>query len=64
MQRIGRPPVGKGVLGVAFDPSGALLLDDLTAHPAAVGFPEHHPPMRAFLGVPIMVRGDVLAACI
>ncbi len=28
-------------------------------HPAAVGFPEHHPPMRAFLGVPITIRGKV-----
>ena len=32
---------------------------NLTAHPAAVGFPEHHPPMRAFLAVPITIRGTV-----
>jgi signal transduction histidine kinase len=35
----------------------ALRLDDLTAHPAAVGFPEHHPNMRGFLAVPITIRG-------
>ena len=53
---IGHLPVGKGVLGVLLDHPEPLLLDDLGAHPAAVGFPEHHPPMGAFLGVPITVR--------
>lgn len=54
--RIGHLPVGKGVLGVLLDEPQPLRLDDLTAHPAAVGFPEHHPPMRALLGVPITIR--------
>ena len=53
---IGHPPVGKGMLGVPID-DAALRLDDLTAHPASVGFPEHHPPMKAFVGVPITIRG-------
>jgi signal transduction histidine kinase len=58
-QRIGPLPVGKGVLSLSFLDPPALRLDDLTAHPAAVGFPQHHPPMRAFLGVPITIRGTV-----
>jgi signal transduction histidine kinase len=62
VRRIGNLPVGKGVLGVRLDPYAALCLDDLTAHPAAVGFPEHHPPMRAFLGVPITIRGNVFGS--
>ena len=53
---IGHLPVGKGLLGSPFD-DAALRLDDLTAHPASVGFPEHHPPMKAFVGVPITIRG-------
>ena len=53
---IGHLPVGKGLLGVPID-DAALRLDDLTAHPASVGFPEHHPPMKAFVGVPITIRG-------
>ena len=59
VQRIGGSPVGKGILGVVLDQASALRLDDLTAHPAAVGFPENYPAMRAFLGVPIVVRGSM-----
>jgi signal transduction histidine kinase len=57
VRRIGHLPVGKGVLGVPLLETPALRTEDLTAHPAAVGFPEHHPPMHAFLGVPITIRG-------
>lgn len=57
--RIGRLPVGKGVLGVLLDRAEPLRVDDLTQHAEAVGFPEHHPPMRAFLGMPITIRGEV-----
>jgi signal transduction histidine kinase len=62
VRRIGHLPVGKGVLGVSLVETPALRLDDLSTHPAAVGFPEHHPPMRAFLGVPITVRGIVFGS--
>lgn len=55
-ERIGHLPVGNGVLGVLLDHPEPLRLDDLGSHPAAVGFPEHHPPMGAFLGVPITIR--------
>jgi len=59
VRRVGRLPAGKGVLGLLLNRSEPLRLGDLTEHPAAVGFPEHHPPMRAFLGVPITIRGNV-----
>lgn len=62
VREIGHLPVGKGVLGVVLEPTGVLRLDDLSAHPAAVGFPAHHPPMRAFLGVPITIRGSVFGS--
>ncbi len=61
-REIGHLPVGKGVLGVVLEPTGVLRLDDLTQHPAAAGFPAHHPPMRAFLGVPITIRGSVFGS--
>jgi signal transduction histidine kinase len=58
-QRIGPLPVGKGVLSLSLLDTPALRLDDLTKYPAAVGFPQHHPPMKAFLGVPITIRGAI-----
>jgi len=57
--QIGHLPVGKGVLGLLVNRAEVLRVDDLSQHPAAVGFPEYHPPMRAFLGVPILIRGQV-----
>ncbi|WP_197502645.1 GAF domain-containing sensor histidine kinase [Mycobacterium scrofulaceum] len=57
--RIGHLPFGKGLLSLSLLDMPALRLADLTTHPSAVGFPEHHPPMRAFLAVPITIRGTV-----
>ncbi|MGL6278099.1 MAG: GAF domain-containing sensor histidine kinase [Gaiella sp.] len=54
---IGTPPTGRGVLGVLIRDARPLRLHDLTADPRGVGFPPGHPPMRTFLGVPIMLRG-------
>lgn len=55
--RIGPLPTGHGVLGVVIEESTPLRLDRLADHPSSVGFPEHHPTMDTFLGVPIRVRG-------
>lgn len=59
VRRIGHLPVGKGLLSLSLLDTPALRMDDLTTHHAAVGFPENHPPMRAFLAVPITIRGTV-----
>jgi signal transduction histidine kinase len=55
--RIGDPPLGRGILGVLIRDARPLRLHDLSADPRSVGFPPHHPMMRTFLGVPIMLRG-------
>ncbi|WP_369027953.1 GAF domain-containing protein, partial [Nocardia farcinica] len=60
--RIGRLPAGHGVLGAVFAQPTPLRLDDLTEHPASVGFPAHHPPMRSFLGVPVRIRDEVFGS--
>jgi signal transduction histidine kinase len=51
---IGRLPEGRGVLGLLVTDPRPLRVDDIRSHPASVGFPPHHPPMRSFLGVPII----------
>lgn len=57
--RIGALPAGKGLLGVLLQGTETLRLDDLSEHPESGGFPAEHPPMRAFLGVPITIRDAV-----
>ena len=54
---IGDLPRGRGILGVLIEDARPLRLDDLMHDPRAVGFPPNHPPMRSFLGVPVMTRG-------
>ena len=55
--QIGDPPHGRGILGVLIQDARPLRLHDLTQDPRSVGFPPGHPPMRTFLGVPILLRG-------
>jgi len=54
--RIGDLPHGHGILGLIIDGDQPVRLDDLRHHPDRFGFPEGHPPMRSFLGVPIRIR--------
>ncbi len=56
-RKIGEPPKGRGVLGLIIKEGKPLRLKDVTKHPKAYGFPPHHPVMRSFLGVPIIVNG-------
>ncbi|TQJ92136.1 histidine kinase [Streptomyces sp. SLBN-31] len=56
---IGRPPRGRGILGELIRHPVPLRLTDRTRHPGSLRLPEHHPPMRGFLGVPIRVRDEV-----
>jgi signal transduction histidine kinase len=57
IEEIGPFPTGKGVLGVLIHDPRPLRLHDLMTDPRAVGFPVNHPPMRTFLGVPVLLRG-------
>ena len=56
---IGDLPRGRGLLGVLISDPQPLRLTDVGSHPASYGFPIDHPPMRSFLGVPVIVRGEV-----
>ena len=54
---IGDLPRGRGLLGVLIRDTQTLRLHDIADDPRSVGFPRHHPPMKTFLGVPILLRG-------
>ena len=58
-EQIGDLPSGRGILGLLVAHPVPIRLDDLAKHPASVGFPEGHPSMGTFLGVPVRVRGEV-----
>ena len=57
--RIGHPPEGKGLLGALIDDPRPIRLHEMSEDIRSVGFPEGHPPMSTFLGVPVRVRGVV-----
>ena len=51
---IGDPPVGEGVLGLLIEDPRPYRLANVADHPRSIGFPANHPPMKSFLGVPIV----------
>ena len=55
--RIGELPRGRGILGALITDARSLRLESIADDPRSVGFPPQHPPMRGFLGVPILLRG-------
>ena len=54
---IGELPRGRGLLGVLIRETEPVRLHDIADDPRSVGFPRNHPPMKTFLGVPIVLRG-------
>src|SRR5919109_293254 len=54
---IGELPRGRGILGVLIREHRPLRLRDIADDSRSVGFPRNHPPMKTFLGVPILLRG-------
>jgi signal transduction histidine kinase len=59
MALIDHLPVGHGLIGAIMRERKSIRLEHMQADPRSVGFPENHPQMTSFLGVPILV-GDQL----
>jgi signal transduction histidine kinase len=57
--QIGELPSGHGVLGLLIDEPHPIRLAEIADHPASFGFPPNHPSMHTFLGVPVLIRGEV-----
>ena len=60
IERLKVLPKGLGLLGYMNEIREPLRLADISSHPNSVGFPEDHPPMKTFLGMPIRHRGEHL----
>jgi signal transduction histidine kinase len=50
---IDHPPVGRGLLGEVITAHGPTLAAAISEDPRSIGFPEGHPRMTSFLGVPV-----------
>jgi signal transduction histidine kinase len=55
-------PVGDGLLGAVVDEGRPIRCSDLSSHPSSIGFPNAHVAMEAFLGVPMIVRDEIVGA--
>ena len=58
IERLNVLPKGLGLLGYMNEMREPLRLAEISSHPKSVGFPENHPPMKTFLGMPIRHRGE------
>lgn len=58
--QLGQPPRNIGVLGAITKTASPVRLEDVRRDPRHLGFPPGHPPMRSFLGVPILARDRLL----
>jgi signal transduction histidine kinase len=59
VQAIGELPKGRGVLGALIEDPKPIRLTRIADDPRSSGFPDHHPAMTTFLGVPIRSRDAV-----
>ena len=59
IRKIDHWPEGRGLLGLLIRDPRPLRLANIAASPDSSGFPEGHPPMKSFLGVPVRVRDEV-----
>ena len=53
LKRMAHPPKGLGLIGTLMNTKENVRVPVLGDHPQSIGFPEQHPSMSSFLGVPI-----------
>jgi signal transduction histidine kinase len=59
IRKIHHWPEGRGLLGLLVGDPHPLRLAEISSHAESSGFPDGHPVMRTFLGVPVRVRDRV-----
>ncbi|MGI9118621.1 MAG: GAF domain-containing protein [Acidimicrobiales bacterium] len=62
IEAIGPLPRTHGLLGSLLASTSPYRTDDVSADPRFTWWPDAHPSMRSFLGVPIVFKGDVIGA--
>jgi len=60
IHQIDHPPVGLGLIGAIAKERRTIRIPDISRDSRSVGFPDHHPPMTSFLGVPILSGNQLL----
>ncbi|WP_031597733.1 ATP-binding protein [Ferrovum myxofaciens] len=58
----GHAPQGLGLLGLLWNDCQVVRAENITNHSKSIGFPEGHPQMTSFLGVPIEFAGKMIGA--
>ena len=53
-------PVGLGLLGAILREQKTIRLDRISDDERSIGFPENHPYMESFLGVPVVSEGQIV----
>jgi signal transduction histidine kinase len=59
VRRIGSFPQGRGVLGTVVREKRTIVVDEISTHVDSFGFPDGHPVMESFLGVPLRAGHSV-----
>jgi signal transduction histidine kinase len=62
LEALGELPRTHGLLGAMLEQPEPYRADDIRSDPRFEGWPEEHPVMRAFMGVPILAGGEVIGA--
>ncbi|MBI4843706.1 MAG: GAF domain-containing protein, partial [Nitrospirae bacterium] len=57
--KYGLPKV-RGVKRLVLDEKKPLRLDDVSLHPAFEGYPDGHPLMKSFMGIPVILHGQII----
>ena len=60
VKRMAHPPKRLGLIGALREEKQTIRVADMQQDPRSCGFPENHPQMVSFLGVPIISAGRLL----
>lgn len=60
VRKIAHHPVGTGLIGEMLRAGTSIRVPEVSEHPKSSGFPDGHPEMHSFLGVPISAYGRPL----